>query len=261
MATELILSPYEGLAPLYDSDRNRPFYQSVAAKLVQAAKASPHDPKEKGSHQTWLDLGCGTGLSLLEFRSEWPEARWLGVDASPAMLHQARQKPELRGVHWISARAEHLPLPDACLDGVTSSFALHWFPEAAWTEIARVLKPGGFFFGSAPLLGRGLGASGNRALARELLRARPGRSLAQGYRLEQLREQFERGPWELQTLTEIQENEVFANAQAWQETLVSRGAWQASLGQGTAPELPLAGTPIEFSWKIGLFLARKATKT
>ncbi len=261
MATEVILPPYEGLARSYDSHQNQPFYRRVALKLVQLAQASLQNSPESRAGQTWLDLGCGTGLSLLEFRKAWPEARWLGMDASPSMLELARQKPELKGVHWIPARAEHLPLPDACLDGVMSSFALHWFPEAAWNEIARVLKPGGLFFGSAPLLGRGLGASGNRALARELLRARPGRSLSQGFRLEQLQERLTHGGWELRQLTEIQENEVFQDSETWLQTLISRGAWQASLGQGATPNLSRIAGPVEFSWKIGLFSAQKATKT
>ena len=260
MATEVILPPYEGLARSYDSHQNQPFYRAVAAKLVHLAQTTLQDPLETRADQTWLDLGCGTGLSLLEFRKAWPEARWLGMDASPSMLELARQKPELKGVHWIPARAEHLPLPDACLDGVMSSFALHWFPEASWNEIARVLKPGGLFFGSAPLLGRGLGASGNRALARELLRARPGRSLSQGFRLEQLQERLAQGGWELRQLIEIQENEIFPDSEAWLQTLISRGAWQASLGQGTPPDLSRIGGPVEFSWKIGLFSAQKATK-
>src|SRR5580698_10258718 len=41
-----------------------------------------------------LDLGCGSGDVLLRFARAHPQARFLGVDGSPAILHLAEQELE-----------------------------------------------------------------------------------------------------------------------------------------------------------------------
>jgi ubiquinone/menaquinone biosynthesis C-methylase UbiE len=48
-------------------------------------------------------------------------------------------------VRVIEGNAEHIPLPDASIDVVTSNGVLNLVPDkpAAFGEIARVLKPGG----------------------------------------------------------------------------------------------------------------------
>lgn len=44
----------------------------------------------------------------------------------------------------VGATAEHLPFPDASVDAITAAQAMHWFnTEAAWSEFARVIRPGG----------------------------------------------------------------------------------------------------------------------
>ena len=94
----------------------------------------------------WIagDLGCGTGqmtAALAPFVH-----RVVAVDASAAMLQAARKR--LHGLDNIELRRgemEALPIDDARLDAATMSLVLHHLPEpdAALTEVARVLKPGG----------------------------------------------------------------------------------------------------------------------
>ncbi|RMF35140.1 MAG: peptide chain release factor N(5)-glutamine methyltransferase [Alphaproteobacteria bacterium] len=66
-----------------------------------------------------LDLGTGSGALMLTLLAEWPEARGLGIDASPAALAVARENARALG---LEARAE-LRQGD-WLDGVKGRFDL-----------------------------------------------------------------------------------------------------------------------------------------
>lgn len=102
-----------------------------------------------------LDLGCGGGACRAALEQQFPEARWLGVDLSPAMLGAtATASWRERLGAWVGrggaalracASAERLPLADASVDLVFSNLMLHWHPEphTVIAEIARVLRTGG----------------------------------------------------------------------------------------------------------------------
>jgi malonyl-CoA O-methyltransferase len=100
-----------------------------------------------------LDLGCGSGASRAMLRERFPDAQWIGMDASPAMLRGGRAPPgRLRRLLGraddsgrVCASAERLPLPDASVDFVFSNLMLHWHPapHEAIREMARVLRAGG----------------------------------------------------------------------------------------------------------------------
>ncbi|WP_428488180.1 class I SAM-dependent methyltransferase [Rhodopila sp.] len=95
-----------------------------------------------------LDVGCGTGRFLDSIKQTWPRLRITGLDLSEAYIREA--KSHLR--RWshtdlLVANTEAIPLPDASLDAVTSTFLFHELPPKArrnaFAEFARVLKPGG----------------------------------------------------------------------------------------------------------------------
>jgi SAM-dependent methyltransferase len=98
-----------------------------------------------------LDVGTGVGLLALAAGTRWPDAEVIAVDASAAMLGLARRRagehwpdaPE--GIAWREADAAALPLPDASMDLVLSSFMLQLVPDrrAVLQEVGRVLRPGG----------------------------------------------------------------------------------------------------------------------
>lgn len=95
-----------------------------------------------------LDVGCGTGyLTALLAEAVGPDGGAVGVDPSEAMVSQATEVLSGAGARYLVGFAESLALEDGSFDVVTSSLALHHIDEdqrqAAATEMARVLRPGG----------------------------------------------------------------------------------------------------------------------
>ena len=83
-----------------------------------------------------VDLAAGTGkLTRLLARRF---ARVVAVEPDDAL------RALIPAGEPVAGRAEEIPLPDACVDGVFCAEAFHWFdaPRAV-AEIARVLHPGG----------------------------------------------------------------------------------------------------------------------
>lgn len=124
---------YEAIATRYDDER--------------AHWGNPPDEIIAAGVGDVLDVGCGTGLWLAAQRRYFAERaiRFVGLDASPAMLREARDKAA--GFRLVNGLAEALPFGAATFDYVYSSFAYHHFADklAAFDEIARVIRPGGTF--------------------------------------------------------------------------------------------------------------------
>jgi SAM-dependent methyltransferase len=96
-----------------------------------------------------LEIGPGPGHLAVELARLVPDLRLAGVDVDPAMVERATARAARAGlaerVRFEVGDVAALPLPDASLDLVTSSFSVHHWPDAAagFTEIRRVLRPGG----------------------------------------------------------------------------------------------------------------------
>jgi tRNA (cmo5U34)-methyltransferase len=93
-----------------------------------------------------LELGTGTGETALLVRARHPEARWVGIDSSEAMLGRARER--LPDADLRLQRLED-ELPTGPFDLVVSALAVHHLDGAGkqhlFSRIARVLRPGGHF--------------------------------------------------------------------------------------------------------------------
>jgi SAM-dependent methyltransferase len=94
-----------------------------------------------------LDVGCGAGATTLALgRLVGPEGRVLGVDVSAPLLDLARQAAEgLTQVAFTEADASAGTLPQGAFDLMFSRFGVMFFtdPTAAFTQLARALRPGG----------------------------------------------------------------------------------------------------------------------
>lgn len=101
--------------------------------------------------QTVLDLGSGAGLDAFVSRKEVGSAgHVIGVDMTAGMIAKARENVGKLGYENVEFRLgeiEHLPVVNDSVDVVISNCVLNLVPDKkqAFSEIFRVLKPGGHF--------------------------------------------------------------------------------------------------------------------
>jgi len=93
--------------------------------------------------KTLLDLACGDGLDANNYLNMG--AAVSGIDVSEAMIDIARKK--YPSIDFTVGFAEQLPYKDESFDVVTSKYAIMTSRDMSpvFTEVNRVLKPGGIF--------------------------------------------------------------------------------------------------------------------
>lgn len=100
---------------------------------------------------TVVDLGSGAGNDCFVAQEAVGESgHVVGIDMTEAMVEKARRNADKLGVPNVEFRLgeiENLPLPQAFADVVVSNCVLNLVPDKtkAFSEIHRVLKPGGHF--------------------------------------------------------------------------------------------------------------------
>ena len=102
-------------------------------------------------HGPWLDLSCGPGIFSRAMAAAAPGERVVGLDISRAMLEVAARKARgYSNLSLVRADAHQLPFVDGAFGGVNNTGALHVYddPDAVFSEILRVLQPGGVYVGS-----------------------------------------------------------------------------------------------------------------
>lgn len=115
-----------------------PGYEELQEAVV-AATAEAHPTRV-------LELGTGTGETALCVRTRHPEASWVGIDASEAMLARARERMPDADLRLQRLEDE---LPAGPFDLVVSALAVHHLDgpgkQDLFSRVARVLQPGGSF--------------------------------------------------------------------------------------------------------------------
>ncbi len=100
---------------------------------------------------TVLDLGSGAGFdAFLAWKKVGPTGRVIGVDMTDDMLARARENAQKLGATNVEFRKGHiekLPVDSASVDLVISNCVINLSTDkkAVFSEVARVLKPGGRF--------------------------------------------------------------------------------------------------------------------
>jgi SAM-dependent methyltransferase len=116
----------------------------IEGELAQLARDGERPPRV-------LDLGCGGGDSVDQFRSVDPRVEWVGLDlrASPEVAARTRSDADFRSFDGV-----RIPFEDARFDMVYCKQVLEHVerPRELIGEVARVLCTGGCFAGSTSQL-------------------------------------------------------------------------------------------------------------
>jgi SAM-dependent methyltransferase len=130
--------------------RQREMWASFTPTAIFTTPVAGHLVRFAGiaAGENVLDVGTGTGVVAITAARAGAEVT--GLDLTPELLDEARENAriaQMEQIVWSEGDAEALPYPDRSFDVVVSQFG-HMFaprPEAAVSEIHRVLKPGGRF--------------------------------------------------------------------------------------------------------------------
>lgn len=102
----------------------------------------------EGQRPVILDLGCGPGLLSVEIQKKIPNSMVIGIDPLNKMLVLANKNMEesgASGFNPIRGVSEKIAVKNESIDTIVSRFSLpYWkYPHQSFSEMHRVLKPGG----------------------------------------------------------------------------------------------------------------------
>jgi SAM-dependent methyltransferase len=116
-------------------------YDQPGNGLFPVEEPVMHDIIDRLPIGTALDAACGTGRHTEYLATLGHDV--IGVDSSPEMLERARVR--VPRAEFRDGDLNRLPIPDDHVDLVVCALALSHIPDLtpAFTEFARVLRPGG----------------------------------------------------------------------------------------------------------------------
>lgn len=126
-----------------------PVYAPLAEQIT-----ADYNLKEKDG--IGIDLGSGPGSLIIELCKQTGQMQWINADINadyfPLFLKEAEEAGFKHRVNAVFADAQKLPFDDNYAEIVVSRGSFHFWKnkQSAFSEIYRVLKPGGVAF-----IGRG----------------------------------------------------------------------------------------------------------
>ena len=99
-----------------------------------------------------VDIGCGAGRNVGELLKKYSQAKVMGIDYSGASVQKSKKfnKAAIRAGRCKILRGDvsGLQLPEESFDLATAFETIYFWPglEKCFTQAAKVLRPGGYFF-------------------------------------------------------------------------------------------------------------------
>lgn len=116
-------------------------YERAAQEVTAALSGSPEPAV--------LEVGSGPGGLAVRLARRIPDLRYTGLDLDRAMVDRAVRRAGREGLaarlRFVEGDVAALPFDEATFDLVVSTLSVHHWadPVAGFTEIRRVLRPGG----------------------------------------------------------------------------------------------------------------------
>lgn len=111
------------------------------------------------AEQRIIELGCGNARLARSLVQRFAGSQVVGLEVDAVQHAKNLAAPQER-LLFMAGSAEAVPFPDASFDGALMLKSLHHVPlaamDAALAEVARVVKPGGWFYVSEPIYGGAL---------------------------------------------------------------------------------------------------------
>ena len=102
-----------------------------------------------------VELGCGAAFTTRRLAESFPLREIVAMEVDRIQHEKNLLIPDLPNVSFVYGGAQAIGLPDASVDAVIMLKSLHHVPvddmDAAFREIARVLRPGGLAYISEPV--------------------------------------------------------------------------------------------------------------
>ena len=124
-----------------DYDGHAVVQARVVGRLIGLLQTEAPSPKRL------LDIGAGTGRLLGKLGELYPEALAVGADLAFGMCRASSCNLAAKRVQLVNADAESLPFATGSFDLVLSTSTFQWLTslDRAFSEVKRVLAPGGLF--------------------------------------------------------------------------------------------------------------------
>ena len=111
------------------------------------------------AEQRLIELGCGNARLARALVERFAGSEVVGLEVDSVQHAKNLAAPQER-LLFLAASAEAVPFPRRSFDGALMLKSLHHVPipamDAALAEVARVLRPGGWFYVSEPIYGGAL---------------------------------------------------------------------------------------------------------
>lgn len=111
------------------------------------------------AEQRIIELGCGNARLARALVQRFAGSQVVGLEVDAVQHAKNLAAPQER-LLFMAGSAEAVPFPDGSFDGALMLKSLHHVPLAAMdtalAEVARVVRPGGWFYVSEPIYGGAL---------------------------------------------------------------------------------------------------------